>query len=91
MVKVTYEIDHISSTLIMHAVNQKKKKKVHKFLRARYKKKTKSQSTNHLNSSSHEKICDKLIVAMALPKMSKKKKFVLAIVAMPLPKMEKKL
>ena len=30
------------------------------------------------------------IVAMPLPKMLKKKKFVLAIVAMPLPKMEKK-
>ena len=54
MVKVIYETDPISSTLIMHAVNPKKKKKVHRFLRARCKqKKTKSQSTNQLNSSSH--------------------------------------
>ena len=52
MVKVIYETDPISSTLIMHAANQKKKKKVHKFLRARYKKKQKVNqpitSTPHL-------------------------------------------
>ena len=43
MVKVIYEIDPISSTLIMHAVNQKKKKKVHKFLRAHCKQKKKKK------------------------------------------------
>ena len=53
MVKVIYETDPISSTLIMHAANQKKKKKVHKFLRARYKKNKKSinQSPQLLISS----------------------------------------
>ena len=53
MVKVIYETDPISSTLIMHTANQKKKKKyINSYVHA-IKKKTKSQSTNHLNFSSH--------------------------------------
>ena len=54
MVKVIYETDPISSTLIMHAANQKKKKKyINSYVHAIKKKTTKCQSTNHLNFSSH--------------------------------------
>ena len=51
----------------------------------------------HFHNKSHmishyqfKKICDKLIVAMPLPKQGGKKIFVLAIVAMALPKFGKK-
>ena len=52
MVKVIYETDPISSTLIMHVVNQKKKKKVHKFLRAHCKQK-KQKVNQPITSTSH--------------------------------------